>query len=179
MIELFTTLSNHMLKGLMLHAQWADMFQFLNMKGFSRQQERRFEDESRAMRRMHDFAITHCNKLINDTGLKVDEIPANWFEHTRFEVDNNTRKNYTKQIFKKWHDWETETKQMYETTLKTLADNGKIADWNMVNELLRDVDYELQQLTQQILDYESMDWDMEYLLYVQPQFFGGEMPLAY
>lgn len=169
MIEIFTTISNHMLKGLMLHAQWADMFDFLNLHGFKRQQEYQFLSESAEMRGLHRYAINHCNKLIKDDGVNVKEIPDNWYTATRFDVDNNTRKNYVKAIFKKWHDWETETKQVYEAAFKTLSTNDKIADANKLNDLIMKVDKELKTLTREMLEYEAVDWDMDYILWKQQE----------
>ena len=168
MIETFNEISQRMIKGIMYHEQWADLFDFLNFRGFKRQQEYRFLKENAELRGVHRYTINHCNKLINDKTIdSVKEIPETWYNYTKLDVDNNIRKQYVKDIFKKWHTWETETKKFYEEKFKQLTDNGRIASANKVNELIKNVDKELKCLTRQVLEYQSVDWDLEYLMWQQ------------
>lgn len=168
MIELFNEISQRMIKGIMYHEQWADIFDFLNFRGFKRQQEYQFLKENAELRGVHRYAINHCNKLINDKVIEsVKEIPESWYNYTKLDVDNNIRKQYARDIFTKWQSWEMETKRFYEDKFRVLTQNGKIASANKVNELIKSVDKELKNLNRQMLEYQSVDWNLEYLMWRQ------------
>ncbi len=170
MIEVFKELDGRMLKGIMLHAQLTDYFDFLNLHGFKRWQEYRFFDETAELRGLHRYAINHCNKLIGESTIENPRmIPQDWGNYTRLQVDSATRKAAVKEAFSKWYEWEKSTKEFYESKFKTLTDNNKIADADKVNCLVCAVDQELKVLTRKMLEYKAVDYDMSYIMYQQPE----------
>lgn len=170
MIEVFNEISRHMIKGIMFHEQMADYFDFLNLHGLKRWQEVRFFEESAELRGLHRYAINHCNKLVNDGDVPaVRYVPTSWYNYTKYDVDTNTRKTAVKDAFEKWCEWEKDTKALYEKMFKKLTENGYIADANKVNELIKGVDNELKHLTRKMLEYKSVDYNMEYIMYQQDE----------
>ena len=168
MIEVFNDISRHLIKQLMFHEQWADIFDFLNMRGFKRQQEYYFLLSNAKLRGVHRYAINHTGKLIRDLEIEnIKEIPESWYNYSKQDVDNNTRKQYIKDIFAKWVSWLRDTKQMYQDKFKTLTDNKYIACANKVNDLIKKVDKELKYISRQMLEYQSVDWDLQYLVWKQ------------
>lgn len=170
MIEVFASINNHMLKGLMFHSQLADYFDFLNLHGLKRCQEYHFLLECSEMRGIHRYALNHINKLIMDSPVEDPQvIPTNWKNYTRMQVDNNTRKSAVKEAFEKWFEWESLTKNFYEQQFKILTENSKIAEANKVNQLICDVDQELKEVTRKMLEYKSVDYSLDYILYQQDE----------
>lgn len=170
MIEVFNKISARQMKAIMKHTQWADMFDFMGLMGEKRQQEYRAIKEFAEMRGIHRYALNHCNKLIQNTNIDiVNEIPTNWNNYTRFDVDNETRKNYIKKIYDDWFKWEKETKEFLEEQFKTLTENHKIADANKVNDLIKDVDRELKRLVRKILEYKIVNYNLDYITYCQSE----------
>ena len=170
MIEVFNRISARQIKAIMQHTQWADMFDFLGLMGEKRWQEYRAIDEFAEMRGLHRYALNHCNKLIlNSTTEAVNEIPTSWYNYTRLDVDNETRKTYVKRIYEDWYKWEKETKEFLEEQFKILTDNKQIASADKVNCLIQGVDQELKRLTRKMLEYRAVNYDLDYIMYCQPE----------
>lgn len=170
MIEVFNKVSSRLIQAVMKHEQWADIFDFLDLHGEKRCQEYRMFSEMTELRGIHRYALNHCNRLIQNTDISViNEIPSNWYNYTRLDVDAETRKNSVKKIYQDWYNWEYETKKFYEEQFKILTDNKKIADANKINELICKVDKELKYLTRKMLEYKSVDYDMSYIMFKQEE----------
>lgn len=170
MIDVFNDVSKRIVSGVMFHEQMADYFDFLNLHGLKRWQEYRFLEESAELRGIHRYAINHLNRLINDNDVAVARsIPSSWFNATRMQVDNSTRKQAVKEAFEKWLAWEKETKEFYEAKFKTLTESGKIAEADKINELIIAVDKELKCLTRKMLEYKAVDYDLSYICYQQDE----------
>lgn len=168
MIDIFREISGRMSKGIVLHFQLSDYFDFLNLHGFKRWQEYRFLDESTELRGLHRYAINHCNKLIGSIAMEDPRmIPSNWQSYTRLQVDNSTRKTAIREAFEKWFDWEKSTKEFYESRFKQLTENSKIAEADKINSIIINVDQELKELTRKLIEYKSVDYDLSYILYQQ------------
>lgn len=170
MIEVFNEISKHMIKGIMFHEQMADYFDFLDLHGLKRWQEYRFFEESAELRGIHRYALNHCNRIINDGEVSTTRyIPNSWYNYTRFDVDNGTRKTSVKDAFEKWLNWEKETKTLYEKLFKKLTENSYIADASKVNQLIQGVDAELKHLTRKMIEYKAVDYDMSYIMCEQDE----------
>ena len=172
MIEVFTKISNRMLKGLMYHAQWADMFAFIGLNAYANKQNDNYYHESSKLRELHCAALRLCGKLIKDSGEFVNEIPENWYDAKQTDVDPSTIKQATKGVLNKWLEWEKETKTFYEEQYKILFENNKIEESRCVKHLIRDVQEEIERVTAKILELKAVDYDMTYILEDQTRCFG-------
>lgn len=168
MIDVFNAISQHIVKGVMFHEQMADYFDFLNLQGLKRWSEYQFLCEGAELRGIHRYAINHLNRLVKDENIDASSvIPSSWFNATKMQVDNSTRKQAVKDAFDKWFEWEKDTKEFYEQQFKVLTDNAKIAEANKVNELICDVDHELKCVTRKMLEYKSVEWSLDYIVFDQ------------
>lgn len=157
-----------MVSGLMLHSQMADYFDFLNLHGLKRWHEYQYFSECAEMRGLHRYAINHCNKLICDYSIENPKvIPSNMENYTRFDVDGSTRKNAVRNCFEKWFYWESEKKSALEKYFRTLTEKSKIAEANKINDLICKTDEELKRIARKMIEYKSVDYEMEYILYQQ------------
>lgn len=165
MIEVFAEISKRMVKGIMLHAQMSDYFDFIDLHGYKRWHEYRFFVENAELRGVHRYAINHCNRLIPESSVDNPRmIPSGWENYTRLQVDATTRKSAVKEAFEKWYQWENETKTAYETQFKVLTESSKIADADKINSIICNVDQELKEVTRELLSLRAVDYDPAYIM---------------
>ena len=163
--EIFGKISAHMIKGMMVHEQMADYYDFLNLRGYKRCHEYHYFKESAAFRKLSRYYINHFNKLVPE--MPVDDpkvIPSSWRQYKRQDVDANTKKNAVKDGIDMWVSWEKSTKEMYEEMYKQLIDQDEIAAADHIGHLIADVDRELKNAERKHLDLKSSDYSMSVII---------------
>lgn len=169
-IEIWSKISDHQIKGIMFHAQMADLFDFLGLHGFKRQQEYHYFDESAKMRGIHRYVINHHNALIPTSRIEDPKtIPSSWTNYTRFDVDKSTRKSSISEALDKWKQWEMTTKAFYSEMFCEFTKEKCIADADKLNELIKDVDQELKGLCRKIIELKAVDYDPTYIMMCQDE----------
>lgn len=163
--EVFKELSSHMIKGIMIHEQMSDYYDFLNLHGYKRCHEYHGRCEMKNMRKLHRYFINHYNKLIEEENIdNPNLIPSSWYRYTRQEVDTNTKKSAVRTGIEKWVAWEKETKDLYERMYIELLDMGEAAAANKVACFVHDVDCELKWAQRKHIDLVTADYDIGYIL---------------
>lgn len=162
--SIFSEINARMIAALMFHDQMSDYFDFLGMKGYKRLHEYQYFSESLERKRLNQYYINHHNKLIPNiyTG-QVAMIPENWQTANRISVGKSTKQKGIEDGFNQYHEWETETKSLYEHYSVKLRENGAVTDAIMVERLVEDVDKELKKLERIIVDLISSGYDMVYI----------------
>lgn len=162
--SIFSEINARMIAALMFHDQMADYFDFLGMKGYKRLHEYQYFAESLERKKLNRYYINHHNKLIPDiyTG-QVAMIPENWKTANRISVGKSTKQKGIEDGFNQYHEWETETKSLYEHYSSRLREMGAVADAIMVEKLVEDVDSELKNLERIIVDLISSGYDVVYI----------------
>ena len=142
--EIFSQLSAHMIKGLMIHDQLSSTYAFLNLCGYRKCHEYHYFAESFNYRCLQDYYLDHYNKLIPETKIDSPEvIPATWYKYERMDVDANTKRAAVKDMMKIWVEWETTAKQLLEQSYKELYDMGEISAALKISCFLKDTTKEL------------------------------------
>ena len=163
--EVFKELSEHMVKGMMVHEQLANYYDFLGLYGYRDCHEYHFIHESCMYRKLCRYYVNHYNKLIPEMEFEqVSEIPESWYNHIRADVDFNTKKNAVKEGLTKWVNWESETKELYSNMYKELVNNGDIATAKFFERFIEDVDHELKKATKYWLNKEAINYDMSVII---------------
>ena len=163
--EVFKSISSHMIKGIMLHEQMSDYYDFLNLHGYKRMHEYHMYCEMKAMRKMHRYFINHFNRLIEEEIIEnPDIIPSSWYRYTRQEVDVNTKRNAVKAGIEKWVSWEEETKKLYEKMYGELMSNGEVSAAKKIGCIIRDVDCELKWAQRKHINLVTSDYSMSFIL---------------
>lgn len=91
--DIYSRITQHMIRGMMIHEQLANYYDFLGLYGYSKCHEYHYLEETKSFRDVNKFFIKVFNKLIPE--LPVDSssiIPPTWFQYTRQDVDNETKK---------------------------------------------------------------------------------------
>jgi hypothetical protein len=143
--EIYARIAQHQIKGIMLHEQFANYYDFLGLKGYKRCHEYHYLDETCAYRGLCRYFINHHNKLIPQLPVEDPKIiPDSWYRYTRQDVDTTTKKNAVKNGLIIWVDWEKDTKKLYEQMYKELIAIDEVASAMKIKQLICDVDCELK-----------------------------------
>ena len=163
--EIFGKISAHMVKGVMIHEQMSDYYDFLNLHGYKRCHEYHAKCEMKNMRHLHRYFINHFNRLIEETPIEnPDVIPSSWYRYTRQEVDANTKRSAVKTGIEKWVAWEEETKDLYEKMYTEAMSIGEIAAAGKIMCYIREVDKELKWAQRTHIDLVTVDYDLGYIM---------------
>lgn len=167
-IEIFSEIYTHKLKGVMFHAECASLYDFMGLRGYKRCHEYQSLSEFCQAISVSRYAINHLNQMLIDNPHQIQKItPANWKTATRFDVGDNDRKTMIRDIYKKWRDWETITKQYLSKKYKELFDAGNIPCSLKVQSMLSDVDSELKELERTYIKLNAVNYNIEYIVSIQ------------
>lgn len=163
--EIFTKLDAHMIEGVMLHDQMAAYFDFLNLRGYKREHECRAFDEFLSHRKIVRYYINHYNKLLPETHAENPSVvPSGWIAYERSAVDEGTKKRAIRDAFRRWREWESETKRLYEQSYTDLCGLGEIAAACKVKALVEDVDEELKLVDRQSITLSDISYDLQTII---------------
>lgn len=159
--EIFSGIAEHMVKGLMVHEQLANYYDFLGLQGYKKCHECHFFEESKTYRKLCHYYIKTYNKLIPEMRFENPEvIPVSWYQYTRQDVDIKTKRNAVQTGLNKWVSWERSTLTMYQKMYKQLIELGEIAAAGMLMCIINDVQNELQTAEKYQLNKVAIDYDM-------------------
>lgn len=162
--EIFSEINNRFIGAIMMHGQFADYFDFLGLRGYKRLHEYQHLAESIERRNVCRYYINHHNALIKeDFSGEVDIIPDAWYTAKRLSVGKSTKQKAVEDGFLEYHNWESETKSVYEKYSQKLRETGAVADAIFAEKLVEDVSAELKTLEQMISDLISTGYDMVYI----------------
>lgn len=169
--EIFAAVNRRQITALMFHDDMADLFDFLGLRGFKRMHEYQFFEESAEHRALKRYYLNHHGELIPEEELdRFEVIPSDWYKYTRMDVSAPVRKQAVQRAMEQYHDWESETKELYEACAKYLLDWGAIADFNKICDLVKDVDMELKYLERLCIELKSVDYSAEYIGVMQDKY---------
>ena len=159
--EIYAEISAHMIKGIMMHAQMADYYDFLGLNGYKRCHEYHYLMESCEMRGLHRYFLNHHNKLIPERVIEDPKIiPDNWYNYKRQDVGISTKQTGVKNGLTKWVEWEKETKKLYERMYKELLNINEVASAFKIKELICCVDKELKKAERYLLNKEAIEYNI-------------------
>lgn len=151
--NIFSELSSHMIRGLMIHEQLAQYYWFLGMEDCAKEHECHYIDESKCLSKLNREYILHTDKLIRQQVVENPNIiPLSWYDADRFDVDANTKHNGRKNALIKWREWESETLSMYQGIYSNLISINEIAMAKLIEELICNVNCELKEIKAKFLD---------------------------
>ena len=157
-----------MVKGMMVHKQLSDYYNFLGLKGYSMCHEYHFLQETKGYKNFCNYVMNHYYKLIKDDRIEDPKvIPQSWFNYEKKDVDISTKRKAVKDGGIIWLDWEKQTKQLYQYVYRELINNGDVAFAIELGKYIQDVSQEVINAYQDVIDLKSVDYDMTYILQLQ------------
>lgn len=94
-------------------------------------------------------------------------IPQNWYKYTRYDVDTSTKRNAVRDGFKRWIDYEKETKDFLTQMGQRLEAQNEREAARKLDHLIEHVEKEIQTAENKMMDLESTGYDMSYILQQQ------------
>lgn len=166
--EIFRTINDRQIQALMFHDGMSDFYDFLGLYGFKRWHYHQYKSESKEHKHTKHYFMKLHNKLIQENPTPIAPvIPTDWFKYTRMDVTSQIKKQYTESSFKRYKEWEEETKALYVDCAKALYDMGNICDYSYVLKLIEDVKSELVCIYKYMVCMKSVDYDMNYVMDIQ------------
>ena len=163
--QIYSELAAHKIKGMMMHENLANYYDFLGLKGYKRCHEYHFLEETCSFRKLNRYYINHHNKLIPEKDVEpLVVIPDSWYKVTRLEVDIATKKSAIKNGLTVWHNWEKETKKLYESMYKELMEINEVASAIYLKDCICDVDKELKQVERYMINKIAIDFDLSVII---------------
>lgn len=163
--DIFSELSAHMIKGLMIHDQMADYYDFLSLRGYKRAHEYHYKKEMCTYRRLHRYVINHYGKLIEEKRIEDPEtIPSSWYRYKRDEVDAATKRTAVKNGIEKWVAWEKETKALYQMAYRELMAAKEEAAAIFLQDCIKAVDCELKWAERKAIELNSVDYSLAFII---------------
>lgn len=163
--EIYSTLAQHMIKGIMMHEQLSNYYDFIGLEGYKRCHEYHYLEETCTYREICRYFINHHNKLIPYANVESPKvIPDSWYRYSRQDVDNSTKRTAVKNGMTMWVDWEKETKKLYEKMYKELMNIDEVASALKIKELICDVDCELKKAERYQLNKKAIDYNLSSII---------------
>lgn len=165
MYEIWSKVCSHQVTGLMYHFQFADIFYFLGLDNLGKDQECRYHEESKSLRKNHHFVLKHHNKIIVPRRTEgVDLIPSSWAKYSTNDIDKSTRKTQVVSILENWASWELRTKDLYTEMYLKATEQHAVADACRLKEMILSVEDELVRIHEYSDKLKMCDYSTEAML---------------
>ena len=96
-------------------------------------------------------------------------IPTNWYNYTRYDVDQGTKRTAVKDGFKKWLEYEKETRQYLSQMAQRLEQMNEREAARKLDHLIEHVEKEIATAEDKMMNLESTGYDMNYILQQQEE----------
>lgn len=159
--EIFTKLASHMIEGIMLHDTLSNGYDFLGLYGFSKCHCYHHLEETKGYMCLMHYYSTHYHKLINIDKLPQPEIvPQTWYKYSTMDVDSNTKRQAVQSFVRKWVEWETATKKLYQEMYKELLDINEVATAEEIKCYICAVSDELKHAEKKLVKLETIEYNI-------------------
>lgn len=193
--QLYSDLIARMKQGVEMHEQLADYYGFLNLPGYQKCHEYQMLCELLTYRKAKDTYMREYNQLVQPSNMNMNGmngmtnmannggntannsgngnysavIPNQWYGHTRYEVDANTKRNAVRDGFKRWLDYEKDTKQYLTNMGQRLEKINEREAARKLDYLIDHVEKEIEGAEEKMMALENSGYDMNYILQQQDQ----------
>lgn len=94
-------------------------------------------------------------------------IPQNWYARTRYDVDAGTKRTAVRDGFKRWIDYEKETKEFLMNMAERLEKANQREASRKLDYLIDHVEKEIEHAEEKMMALENSGYDMNYILQQQ------------
>lgn len=167
-LEVFEKINARFQTAILFHKESSDLFLFLGLKGFHKLHEKQYKDESKQSRNIKKFVIeNHNHMIIDEAPQPIIAFPVDWLEKTRGSIPQDERIAQVKISFENYYKWETETRKAYLACAKELLGAGQLNDYEVVMNLVKDVQKEIVNINEILLKLEFTNYDATSILDMQ------------
>lgn len=170
--EIYSRLDERMCQALCFHEQLSDYFCFLGLQGFKRMLEYQYMKECAEKRKLHKRYVDIHHKVIpvKQNMSSPVLIPSEWSRYTSHDLDDSVIPKYVRMGFKRWEDWEKETRDIFEQCCDMVQHLGLHTDYEYIKELVLDVEKELKKIKRIIDSLNGTGYDVNMIHGVQDKY---------
>lgn len=167
-VEVYAAINARQLSALMFHSEMADLFGFLNLKGFQDMHEHQYLCESACYRALRNFYMAQYGKVLEEDDPELVEVfPESWYGYKRSEVTPEIRRQAVQTALEQYLEWEEETKECYTKYASMLMSWGKTADHAKIHKMIKEVDEEIKRIERMHMDLKSTHFSMDHIMTTQ------------
>lgn len=161
--EIFSELSTHMLKGIMLHDEMAQCYSFIGVKSKAKSHYKAVRHEIKNLQKLQDLYSDYYGKLINQGLVQKSQeiIPTAWFNHSKKDLSEANRQTLIKSINDSWLRWEELTKKEYQNKYLKLIEMGEISVADFLIPLIENTEKEIMDAREEQLFLKSINYSKE------------------
>lgn len=169
--QIFSDLASHMIQGMMVHEQLMNLYLYLGLRGYAKEQEYHYISETEGYIRLCGYLIEHHDSLVKP-GHPTDPavIPDLWYNGKRQGISPQNRTQAIYYAMESWINWEKDTKFLYESAYKDLLSIHEVAAAEFIKDYILDVEEELTGIKTNKLHKDSMDFDIVSILEEQNKY---------
>ena len=104
------------------------------------------------------------SNMANTSQYAYGVIPTQWYAHTRYDVDANTKRNGVRDGMQRWVEYEKENKKFLVMAAKKLEELGEREAARKMDFLIDHANKEIEEGEQKLMNLESAGYDMGYIL---------------
>lgn len=169
--EVYTAIDERMTKAVSFHEQLADYFCFLGLQGFKRMLEYQYMKECAEKRKVHKHYIDTHKRVIPVKQVSTPVfIPKEFSRFTTLEMDDSVVPKFVRSALKEWHDWEEETKDIFEEQCAILKDMNMVADEEYIRDLIVCTQKEIKKVARLIEQLNGTGYDVTMIHGVQDKY---------
>lgn len=169
--DIFSAIASHMIKGMMVHEQLMNSYQFLGLAGYATCHEYHYISESKGYADLCKYAIEHFSFIC--TASKVDDpgiIPNSWRESVRESVTKEVRSKALRSALQEWINWEMETVKLYSGFYTKLISMEEIPAADFVEHYILDAEKEATFAKDELNKKMAIDFDIVSIMEEQEEF---------
>lgn len=175
-LELLSEINARYQTAIAFHRESADLFWFLSLPGFAALHEYQYKDESCTQRKLKKFIIMNCQQApIDPPPEEVRLLQPLVGDQKRIALKKGDTEmspihkwEAMKQAWSVYLTWETSTLKEYESIAEKLFEDGDIAEYQFIAELIKDVSEEIASVADIIAALRNMEFDMPTVTSMQP-----------
>lgn len=151
--------------AIILHAEIASTMRFIALNGLAMLHEYQYVSEAHEMRLVKKYAIESYGIYIKDSIPESANLAMPLLDgKNRTELSQKETIDILQKAWAAYIDWEAKTLKLYSTVAIDLFNDGDIAAFNLVSEIVSDVRKELTMATGVMIEFTSHGFDMSQVI---------------
>ena len=158
--DIFSEIATHMVKGLMIHDQLAQMFCFLGLPGYQKIQSEQYIDESTNYTQITHYYIATYDRVLKTGRVDNPDLLSSITDLSKDQLRSTTRKQLIESGFTSWVKWEKDTKDLYQRLYSELIACGEVSSAAKLLDYIKDVDSELAKAKDILHRLRAVEFDL-------------------
>ena len=162
--DMIGTVCDRLVGGTMFHLEHADLCEWIGVPWLYALHREGYEHDSACLRRMRRACVRHLGTFATEGRQERSHMLDAYRQAKRWETKLDVRTTALSDAMYDWVDWEDGTVTILTSASKRLSDAGYLLLSDKVRDMAEDTSRELAEARELLMQMESVDWDMGYIL---------------